>query len=311
MTSGILEDLACWGPATSPCDDLVVAESYCRNLAKSHYENFPLLAWTLPHRLRQPFANIYAWCRWADDLADEPADPVRSLELLAWWREELDACFARTARHPVTLALQTSVQAFDLPREPFCDLLTAFEADQSVVEYETFADLLGYCRNSANPVGRIVLALTGCRGPMPEAWSDSICTGLQLANFWQDVRRDQEMGRIYLPREDRLRFGYADSQLTAHVSDQAFGDLMQFQVERAGEFLQKGLPLVAIMPGRMQLVVDLFVRGGLKILKRIEQMDYQVWEIRPVVGRLDVVGLVVTSLARALGRLCRPGRSRA
>lgn len=310
MSPGVLEDLARWGPATAPCDDLVEAEAYCRGLARSHYENFPLLAWTLPRRLRQPFANVYAWCRWADDLADEPGDPARSLELLGWWREELRACFAGTAGHPVTLALQASVETFDLPCEPFSDLLTAFETDQRVVEYETFVELLGYCRYSANPVGRIVLALSGCRGPRYEAWSDSICTGLQLANFWQDVRRDHEAGRIYLPREDRQRFGFADSQLAARVSDRAFEDLLRFQVERTREYLQDGLPLVAVMPGRMQVVLELFVRGGLKILKRIERVNYRVWETRPVVGRLDVIGLVAMSLAGALGRSCWPGRSR-
>ena len=229
---------------------------------------------------------------------------------MGWWREELRGCFAGTAGHPVTLALQASVETFDLPYEPFSDLLTAFETDQRVVEYETFSELLGYCCYSANPVGRIVLALSGCRGPECEAWSDSICTGLQLANFWQDVRRDHEAGRIYLPREDRQRFGFADSQLAARVSDRAFEDLLRFEVERTREYLQDGLPLVALMPGRMQVVLELFVRGGLKILKRIERVNYRVWETRPVVGRLDVIGLVAMSLAGALGRSCWPGRSR-
>ena len=295
-----------WGPQSvshqSAPVSLSDAEAYCRRLATSHYENFPLVSWLLPRELHQHFYNVYAYCRWADDLGDEVGDPARSLELLGWWRGELAACYAGEARHPVFVALRRTIEEFAIPAEPFEDLISAFEQDQTVHEYETFEQLRDYCRRSADPVGRLVLHL--CRQHTPEnvAWSDSICTGLQLANFWQDVNRDFDIGRVYLPREDRERFGYRDEDLRARVTNDAFLALMRFEVDRAKGFLQSGLPLVERLPGRLQVDIELFARGGLKILERIEAIEYRVWQTRPVVTKGQAAVLFVQCLRRALAR---------
>ncbi|MFN7768008.1 MAG: squalene synthase HpnC, partial [Planctomycetaceae bacterium] len=201
-------ELTRWGPnSTAGVPSLADSKGYCRFLATGHYENFPVVSLLLPRSLHQHFYNVYAYCRWSDDLGDETGDPQRALALLQWWRGELDACYAGQSRHPVFVALSETIREFDIPRQPLVDLISAFEQDQTVREYETYPQLLDYCRRSADPVGRLVLAL--CRRATAEnfIWSDSICTGLQLANFWQDVARDFDIGRIYLPREDRERFG--------------------------------------------------------------------------------------------------------
>lgn len=308
--SGVLVDLAAWGPdaAVPSPPALRDAEAYCRRLAETHYENFPVASRLLPRDLRQHFCNVYAWCRWADDLGDESGDCQRSLELLAWWREELNLCFQHRSRHPVSVALQRTIDQFDLPRQPFLDLISAFEQDQTVRDYQTFDALQEYCRRSADPVGRIVLHL--CRAVRDETlrWSDSICTGLQLANFWQDVARDADIGRVYLPREDRERFGYTDAMLARRETNQPFVRLMQFQVERARERLLAGLPLVEAMTGRLQVDIDLFIRGGLAILTEIERLNHRVWEVRPVVSRGRFARLFVGSLLRCGWRRLRWGR---
>ncbi len=310
VTGGFEAELARWRPGAGPVPvcTLPQARDYCRRLAATHYENFPLLSWMLPRRLRHPLQVVYAWCRWADDLADEVPGQEQSLELLAWWRSELEACFEGTPTHPVPLALQEVVGEFRLCRQPFDDLLDAFVQDQRVVEYETFEQLLGYCRLSANPVGRIVLAL--CETETDEAFvhSDAICTGLQLANFWQDLRRDHESGRVYLPLEDCRRFGYDRTRLAARTTDDAFLSLMQFEVDRARGLLEQGRSLVTLIPGRMQIVIDLFARGGLVILERVQRTGYRVWDHRPVVGRRDVVGMVLAASASTVRRwLCGGG----
>jgi hypothetical protein len=193
-------ELARWGPGRrdTPVSPNL-ARSYCARVARTHYENFTVASALLPRRLVPHFHAVYAYCRWADDLADE----ARSPELLGWWRSELLAMYAGQPRHPVMVALRGTVMRFAIPPGPFLSLLTAFEQDQWVTEYGSFADLLGYCRNSANPVGHLVLYLFGCFTPDRAALSDEVCTGLQLANFWQDVGRDLDIGRVYLPREDR------------------------------------------------------------------------------------------------------------
>ena len=186
---------------------LAEAQEYCRRLARSHYENFSVATWFLPQRLRQHFFNIYAYCRISDDLGDEVGDPQASLQLLDAWEAELDACYRGNPRHPVFVALAETVRKFEIPQKPFADLLKAFRQDQTVTRYETFDDVLGYCRNSANPVGHLVLYLCGYRDSERQGLSDFTCTALQLANFWQDVSVDYSKGRIYLPLEDLRRYG--------------------------------------------------------------------------------------------------------
>lgn len=297
------QDLEVWGPHSSqPTPDLAAARSYCRTLATTHYENFPLVSWLLPNGLHQHFYNVYAYCRWADDLGDEVGDPARSLELLAWWRHELAACYANQTRHPVFVALNDTIRQFSIPQQPFEDLISAFEQDQTIREYDTFDQLRDYCRRSADPVGRLVLSLCRQSNDQNVAWSDSICTGLQLANFWQDVARDYAIGRIYLPREDYERFGYRREDFEAKLINTAFLDLMKFEVDRARTFLTNGLPLINQLPGRLQVDIDLFAQGGLKILQRIEGIGFRVWETRPKVTKWDALGLLVGALWRRCWR---------
>lgn len=306
MPTTFTEELSAWGPqrASAATISLVEADSYCRRLATTHYENFPVVSWLLPRRVHQHFYNIYAYCRWADDLADEVGDNTRSLELLAWWREQLRLCYQGTATHPVFVALGGTIREFGIPAQPFEDLISAFEQDQRVKEYETFEQLQDYCSHSANPVGRLVLFLCRQATEANFAWSDSICTGLQLANFWQDVARDLNIGRVYIPREDCCRFGYEWDDLQRRVTNAAFLNLMQFEVDRARDFLKPWKPEdpspLRAFPFRLRVDIDLFARGGLKILDRIEAIDYRVWEERPVVTKWDAVQLFLGCLGRAL-----------
>jgi squalene synthase HpnC len=304
MDAAFAEHLRTWGPDRTDArpPSVAEAEAYCRRLATSHYENFPLATWLLPRRLHRHFHNVYAFCRWADDLGDEVGDPARSLQLLGWWRRELQACAAGEATHPVFVALRGTMTEFRIPTEPFADLISAFEQDQHVREYATIDDLRDYCRRSADPVGRIVLHLIGAHDGPNVAWSDSICTGLQLANFWQDVARDADIGRTYLPRADRERFGYADADLAARATTPAFLELMRFEVDRARELLEAGLPLVDRLRGRVQVDIELFARGGLCLLERIGRIGYRVWDRRPQVTKGDVARLFAGCTLRAVGR---------
>lgn len=305
----LLEELRRWCPHVVASDaaparlTLADAEAYCRQLATSHYENFPLIARLLPRELRQPFFNVYAYCRWSDDLGDELGDPELSTRLLGWWRGELARCWiGEEMTHPVFVSLQRTAKEFELSREPFDDLLTAFEQDQRVTSYQTFDELLGYCRNSANPVGRIVLRLCRCDDERSVALSDSVCTGLQLANFWQDVARDADIGRTYLPLEDCERFGYSRQEVVNRVTNEAFVELMRFEVERAREHLLAVGELAPRLRGRLQVVIELFGEGGLKICDRVAAIGYRVWEQRPIVTKWDAAGLLLKCLGRAIGR---------
>ena len=312
------QELTVWGPespyfqGTDAPVGLKQAQGYCRQIALGHYENFPVVSWALPRGLRQHFFNVYAFCRWADDLGDEIAGADASLALLAWWRSQLVSCYQMISHthnnrqsldlrlHPVFVALIPTIVEFDLPQQAFEDLIQAFEQDQRVREYQTFGQLLEYCQQSANPVGRLVLHLCRSVSPQTLAWSDSICTGLQLANFWQDVARDFAMGRVYLPVEDCEQFGYTRAQLERNEYNEHFEQLMQFEVHRARQFLVDGLPLVSHLPGRLQIDIDLFAQGGLKILDRIEGLQFDVWKKRPVVSRFDFMLLLLQSFLRRL-----------
>lgn len=276
------------------------ARAYCRRLALTHYENFRVASWLLPRSLRPHFYHVYAYCRWADDLADETGDRQRSLALLDWWEEQLHACYAGRCCHPVFIALAETIREFNIPPEPFLELLAAFRQDQQTTRYESFEELLGYCRNSANPVGRLVLYLGRCHDETRGRLADSICTGLQLANFWQDVAGDWDRGRIYLPLADCRRFGYNEGDFAARRASPEFRRLMRFEVDLAEQWLRDGLPLVEQMPARLRGDVWLFAHGGLKILERIREIDYDVWKRRPKVSRLDQMRLLVGCLSRSL-----------
>lgn len=274
------------------------ARSYCARLTRAHSENFSVASVLLPRRLVPHFYPVYAYCRWADDLADEAGGGQRALDLLAWWRAELLAMYDGRPTHPVMVALRPTVERFGIPPPPFLDLLVAFEQDQRVTRYATYDDLLRYCRQSANPVGRLVLYLAEAFDEERAAFSDHVCTALQLTNFWQDVRRDLDgLGRVYIPEEDRRRFGYTDDDLTARRYTPAFRALMEFQVNRARELFARGRPLLSMVPTNVRPDIELFVRGGLAVLDRIGALGYDVWTQRPTVSKAAKAGL----LGRAAG----------
>jgi squalene synthase HpnC len=287
------DDLELYGPDAEVSARLSPGQSrrYCRRLARRHYENFTVVSWLLPRGLRQHVCNVYAYCRWSDDLADEVGDAGRSLELLDWWEGQLRLCYLGQASHPVFVALAETIAEYEIPAEPFADLLVAFRQDQRVSRYEGFEELLEYCRYSANPVGRLVLYLGRCCTPERAALADSICTGLQLANFWQDVARDYQRGRIYLPQSDCRRVGYGESDFAAGRCNRAFRELLAAKVAEAAGWLRRGLPLVAMMPAGLRLPVALFVRGGLAILEAIRRQDYDVWSSRPTVPKMRKLGI--------------------
>ncbi len=285
-------------PAVAP--SLEEARAYCQRLARSHYENFSVATWFLPRRLRPHFHSVYAYCRISDDLGDEVGDPQHALQLLDIWEGELDACYAGHPRHPVFVALAETVRACDIPRQTFADLLTAFRQDQRVTRYQTFQDVLGYCRYSANPVGHLVLYTCGYRDAERQQLSDYTCTALQLANFWQDVAVDYGKGRIYLPLEDLRRFGSSEAEIAARRATPQFLELMRFEVQRAREWFHKGLPLAQKVDRELAIDIELFSRGGLAILDAIERQDYDVLARRPVISKPRKLALVARAALRKL-----------
>jgi len=296
MAWNFAEELNQWGPQSPRAAARGLAHAYCKHVARSHYENFTVVSFLLPRRLVLHFHAVYAYCRWADDLADETGGGAESLLLLDWWRNELLACYGGSPRHPVMIAIRETIQRFAIPPELFLNLLVAFEQDQRVKRYDTFVQLIGYCRNSANPVGRLVLYLFECFDERRAALADEVCTGLQLANFWQDVARDFAIGRVYLPAEDRARFGYTDDDLNARRFTPAFRDLMKFEVERTKGYFDRGEELLRLLPREARIDVDLFIAGGRAVLRSIERIGFDVWTTRPKVGKLQKMKL----LARAV-----------
>jgi len=276
------------------------AEQYTRWLATHHYENFHVVTFLLPKRLHQDFYNVYSFCRWADDLGDEIGSTSESLRLLAWWRRELDAMYAGEVRHPVFVALQPTVQKYNLPMRLFSDLISAFEQDQVVTRYQNWTDLFGYCRCSANPVGRLVLRLCGYADEERDRLSDATCTGLQLANFWQDVTVDYEKNRVYLPLDLLAKHGCTASDIATRNFTPAFQAAMREAVGVARRLFLEGLPLVKMVNRRLAFDLDLFSRGGMSVLDKIERQKYNVLTKRPKVSKLDRVSLVAHALMRAV-----------
>jgi squalene synthase HpnC len=274
------------------------ARAYTRWLACRHYENFHVVSFLLPKRLHQDFYNVYAYCRWADDLGDEIGDAAESLRWLEWWRGELDAMYEGRARHPVFIALMPTVVAHAIPREPFAQLVQAFMQDQTITRYRDFEALFGYCRHSANPVGRLVLYLCGYADAERQRLSDATCTALQLANFWQDVTVDLEKDRVYIPLDVIGRHGYTIEELFARRFTPAFREVMREIVERARRLFLEGRPLAGRVDRRLALDIDLFSRGGLRVLEKIEQQGFDVLHTRPAVSKAERVGLLLQSLAR-------------
>lgn len=294
-------ELALFGPRGSQKTLApAAANAYTVALASNHYENFPVITRFVPAGLRQHFANIYAYCRWSDDLADETGDPAESLRLLDWWEEELRQIWHARPTHPVMVALQNTITRFAIPVTPFVALLGAFRRDQHQTRYETFADLLTYCQGSANPVGRLVLYLCERFNDERAALSDAVCTGLQLVNFWQDVAPDLDRGRIYLPRESLRRFAVEEEDLLAKRFTPAFANLLRFEVERAEEFLRTGLPLARQIPGRLGIAIALFAQGGLGISRKIRAVGFDVFTRRPKLRKWDIAAIMARTVALRL-----------
>lgn len=272
--------------------------AYTHWLATHHYENFHVVSFLLPKRLHQDFYNVYAFCRWSDDLGDEIGDTQESLRLLKWWRSELHEMYEGRAAHPVFVALQETVARHGLPREPFDDLITAFEQDQTVTRYRNFEELFEYCRYSANPVGRLVLGLCGYHDAAMQALSDATCTALQLANFWQDVIVDLEKDRVYLPLDVLNKHGYSVEELFARRFTPGFRGAMMDAIAVARELFLKGLPLADQVDRRLAIDLELFSRGGLKILEKIERQGYDVLRARPAISKTERVGLLLGAITR-------------
>jgi squalene synthase HpnC len=273
------------------------ARAWCRELAESHYENFHVASWFLPEALRPHFHAIYAYCRVSDDLGDEVGDTAQSMALLDLWGRELDACYEGRVRHPVFVALAETIRACSIPKEPFADLLTAFRQDQVVTRYATMRDVLGYCRYSANPVGRLVLYVCGYADEERFRLSDATCSALQLANFWQDVRVDYGKGRVYLPQEDMRRVGVSDETIAGGVATPEFRGLLRDEVEFARRLFYEGLPLIGRVGRDLAVDLDLFSRGGLEILNAIEHRDFDVLSARPAISKRTKLQLALRAVS--------------
>ena len=297
-----------WPPtvqmAFAPTRDAHAAQARTWRLAHTHYENFSVVSALLPKRLRQDFCNIYAFCRIADDLGDEISDRDTSLRLLDRFRKATLDLYAGNAGTVVFCALQSTVAKYDIPVQPFLDLIDAFEQDQRVDRYQTFTDLANYCRRSADPVGRLVLYVGGYRDEARQQLSDATCTALQLTNFWQDVRRDlTDRNRIYLPRETMDRFSVTEDQLQAGRCDENYRRCIQFEVDRADALFNRGEALLPMLDQAVRPQVALFGQGGRAILNAIRHADYDTLTSRPALSNWQKGRLVLRGLAGRLGQL--------
>lgn len=311
----VVEDLQRFGPNV-PYEPMVVgmAQKYCKSLAKRHYENFSIASLLVPSAIRQDFYNVYAYCRWSDDLADEIGNAANSIQLLEWWRSELRACFSGTAKHPVFVALKQTILNHSLTLENFEHLLDAFVQDQTVTRYRSQLDIFEYCRGSANPVGRILLQLARVKDPAALPLSDRVCSGLQIANFCQDLRQDALIGRIYLPKDLWVRFQITESEVLAGKRTDNLCLALKVWVELARTSLVSGLPLVKHTPRWLARDIQLFVRGGLSILDNIARADFNVWDQPINVSKKQKLALllraVISPRSIQVSELARPRGSK-
>lgn len=289
-----------------------VAEQYTRWLATTHYENFNVVSWLLPRALHQHFFNVYAYCRWADDLGDEVSSGERALELLDWWERELHACYLGRPAHPVFIALRESIVAKDIPKQPFADLLTAFRQDQRVKRYATWDAVLRYCSYSANPVGRLVLYLCGYRDEQRQRLADATCTALQLANFWQDVSRDLDKGRLYIPLDLADHHRLSEMDIVERRFDERYIALVKDLIVRTRSLFAEGRPLANMVDARISVDVQMFTGGGLAVLDAIEEMGYDTLHHRPAISRgkqIRLLGRTLVSRLAAPGAKAQTGRT--
>jgi squalene synthase HpnC len=288
--------------AFAPPGTLEAAQRYTRELALGHYENFSVISMLLPRRLRQDFSNVYAFCRTADDLGDEVPDRELSLSYLRQFREFTEACHAGEGRSPLFVALAQTIQRHQIPIEPFLDLIDAFEQDQHVNRYQNFQHVVDYCRRSADPVGRLVLYMCGYRDAERQRLSDRTCTALQLANFWQDVRRDIiERDRIYLPQDSMRQFGVTEEQIRAGRCDDNYRHLLKFEVDRTETLFDEGDGLLGMLEGSIRQQVSLFSKGGRAVLDAIRGQNYDTLSHRPSLSKWQKGKLVGRAMLAMFG----------
>ncbi len=266
-------------------------------MSVDHYENFPVASILMPRRLRKPVAAIYHFARAADDIADEGelSNEERLRQI-----DEFRAALARIERNEVPLTplfqnLAAEVHQHALPMQPLYDLLDAFSQDVVKKRYANFDEVLDYCRRSANPIGNLLLHLYDEATPVNIAYSDAICTSLQIINFWQDVARDYAIGRIYLPLDELAQYGVTEAQIAQGTSNEAWRALMKFQVDRARAMMLTGKPLGSILTGRIGLEMRMIIAGGLRILCKLKNVQYDMFRHRPVLKPHDWVIMLAKS----------------
>ncbi len=295
--------------ALAPMTDPVASALYTWKLAHEHYENFTVVSRLVPKDLRQDFCNIYAFCRTADDLGDEVSDTTLALQYLEDFRRQTLDCYKGQTQTAVFSALSGTIKRHDIPIQPFLDLIDAFVQDQKIKRYETFDQVLDYCRRSANPVGRLVLYLGGYRDARRQELSDKICSALQLANFWQDVRSDILVrNRIYLPLESLRRFGVTERQIVDGKCDQNYRNLLHDAVDRAADLFAQGKPLLPLIRPSLRVQVSLFSQGGMAILAAIRRINYDTLSTRPTLSNGQKLRLMMrATAAMATSSLLRGG----
>lgn len=259
-----------------------IAYAWCRDYARAHQENFTVVSWLLPRDLRPHFYALYSFCRWTDDLGDE-AEGDR-LALLDRWEADLCECIDGKRSTPLFVALGATIDRYEVPSEPFVRLIEANRMDQQKTRFETYAELLAYCDNSATPVGRLVLYVLGYRDERRQLLADATCIALQLANFWQDVTGDFARGRVYIPQEDLRRFGVSEEDIAQGRAGQAFKRLMEFEVDRTRDMFHRGRELESLLDRRARLDVRLFRLGGEATLAAVAAAGYDVLSARPSIS---------------------------
>lgn len=285
-------------PTMTTANNIAIQQSM--SLAKAHYENFPVASILLPRRLREPISLIYAFARQADDFADEgDLAPEERLALLDGFRQQLDLIRSGAQPDvPLFQALQDTINKHQLPLEPFYDLLSAFSQDVIKTRYGHFGELTSYCRRSANPVGRLLLHLYGAATPRNIAFSDAICTSLQLINFLQDIEVDYRKNRIYLPLDELYKFNIHDQQIANRNAQGTWGMFMEFQINRTRRLLQSGAPLGLVLPGRIGLELRMIIAGGERILKKLHKSRGNVFNQRPTLNAWDRVYMFYRAITK-------------
>jgi squalene synthase HpnC len=278
--------------------DVSAAYSFCADLAASHYENFPVASNLISSKLRKHVACLYSFARIADDFSDEPEYEGVRRERLMEWRENLRNINQKTPTHPVFIALKETLKTLNLPVQPFDDLLDAFLQDTVKSRYQNFDEVLDYCRRSANPVGRIVLMIHGYDDEGLFNLSDSICTGLQLANFWQDISVDLKKDRIYIPQEDFTHFSYSEADLRMGVVNERFRNLMKFEVARVCRIFEQGQALPKKLSWPLSWEIRLTELGGRQILRKIRKQNYDTLNKRPTLTKWEWIPLLLRAVLK-------------